>query len=268
MLRIRNGRLPKVAKEQLAIYQTEVNQHQGYATQVAAAKRLFGQRNKAKNATFLAVRTKLTEMCNGPRRCMYCEDSVADEVEHFKPKDLYPDVVFSWANYLFACGPCNGPKNNKFCVVDVNGNLLDVTRSRNQPVVPPLKGSSALINPRRENPLEFFWLDLKNTFEFTAHPNLIGVAQLRAEYTLDVLGLNSRDYLRQARKNAFDGFLSRLSNYVGQQQVGATATQLNRIKSSIQRSPHITVWKEIQRQQLYHAKLRDLFAAAPVALEF
>ena len=48
---------------------------------------------------------------------MYCEDSVADEVEHFRPKDLYPDVVFAWRNYLYACGQCNGGKNNRFSIV-------------------------------------------------------------------------------------------------------------------------------------------------------
>ena len=26
---------------------------------------------------------------------MYCEDAPADEVEHFQPKDLYPEFVFS-----------------------------------------------------------------------------------------------------------------------------------------------------------------------------
>ena len=50
---------------------------------------------------------------------MYCEDSVGDEVEHHRPKNLYPDHTFLWDNYLYACGPCNGPKNNRFAVFDV-----------------------------------------------------------------------------------------------------------------------------------------------------
>jgi hypothetical protein len=37
---------------------------------------------------------------------------VTDEAEHINPKDLYLERVFDWANYLYACGPCNGPKSN------------------------------------------------------------------------------------------------------------------------------------------------------------
>ena len=33
-------------------------------------------------------------MCAGAKRCMYCEDSAADEVEHHLPKNLYPEFVF------------------------------------------------------------------------------------------------------------------------------------------------------------------------------
>ena len=73
--------------------------------QVKAAKTLFKSRNRKENRTFAAVRKELADLCSGSRRCMYCDDSVADEVEHFRPKDLYPEVVFAWMNYLYACGP-------------------------------------------------------------------------------------------------------------------------------------------------------------------
>lgn len=36
---------------------------------------------------FADVRRVLDEMCSGPRRCGYCEDSCADEIEHIRPKD-------------------------------------------------------------------------------------------------------------------------------------------------------------------------------------
>ena len=32
-------------------------------------------------------------MSRGPNRCMYCEDSCADEIEHFRPKDLRLDKI-------------------------------------------------------------------------------------------------------------------------------------------------------------------------------
>ena len=69
------------------------------------------------NPTFRKVRESLTRMCSGAQRCVYCEDSVGDEVEHIEPKDLYPCLVFLWTNYVYACGRCNGGKSNKFAVV-------------------------------------------------------------------------------------------------------------------------------------------------------
>ena len=114
MLKMRNAQLPQTACNKLAEYQADVDAQSTYKAQVVRAKSRFSLRNRKTNVAFVAVRDKLTKMCSGARRCMYCEDSVADEVEHFKPKDLYPEVVFAWMNYLYACGPCNGPKNNQF----------------------------------------------------------------------------------------------------------------------------------------------------------
>lgn len=40
------------------------------------------------------------------------------------PKNMYPEKVFVWSNYLFSCGLCNGPKNNQFAVFDNTGNVV------------------------------------------------------------------------------------------------------------------------------------------------
>jgi hypothetical protein len=118
--------VPTVAA--LAAYQAAVDATGGYAERVAAAKELFGRYNKRGNATFDEVKRVLDQLCAGARRCAYCEDSVADEVEHVRPKALYPEVVFAWANYVYACGPCNGPKGNHYAVF-VNA---DATPSRSR----------------------------------------------------------------------------------------------------------------------------------------
>ncbi|GHU76870.1 hypothetical protein FACS189461_4930 [Spirochaetia bacterium] len=49
------------------------------------------------------------------QKCAYCECNATEgggymEVEHFKPKSLYPEFVFEWANLLPACRRCNGMK--------------------------------------------------------------------------------------------------------------------------------------------------------------
>ena len=106
-------------------YQTRVDSERTHAERVKKGKALFKRYNRQENRVFGVVRERLATMCAGARRCGYCEDSVGDEVEHIRPKDLYPEVVFVWENYLLACGPCNGGKNNRFSVIR-GGRLIDV----------------------------------------------------------------------------------------------------------------------------------------------
>lgn len=269
MLKVRNGRLPKAARDKLAEYQADVDAQGTYKERVARAKSRFSLRNRKNNAAFQTVKKKLTAMCNGARRCMYCEDSVADEVEHFKPKDLYPDVVFVWMNYLYACGPCNGPKNNQFSVIDpATGQRVNVTRPRGALITPPQKGDVALIDPRRENPLEFLILDLQDTFAFTPIADADTVDFKRAEYTIDVLRLNERDYLIEARENALIAYESMLSRYVQLRDEDAPNSEIARVKKGIQGAPQPTVWAEMKRQHAHHPTLADLFGKAPEALDF
>ena len=101
MIHLSDPGLDHEATEGLARYQREVNAAGSYAARVAKAKESFGARNRRSNRTFRSVRKALTVMCSGAQRCVYCEDSVGDEVEHIAPKDLYPCKVFMWANYVY-----------------------------------------------------------------------------------------------------------------------------------------------------------------------
>jgi uncharacterized protein (TIGR02646 family) len=55
------------------------------------------------------IKNPLFESSHG--KCAYCECSVIEssylEVEHYKPKSLYPEKVFDWENFLPACSHCN-----------------------------------------------------------------------------------------------------------------------------------------------------------------
>ena len=263
MLKIENGWLPQVHQDTLARYQADVDAEPTYKKQVAAAKRLFKSRNRSENSTFTAVRKELTRLCSDSRRCMYCEDSVADEVEHFRPKNLYPEVVFAWMNYLYACGPCNGGKNNKFVVIDDTGALIDVTRPYKAPVVRPESGDAALIDLRRENPLDFLMLDLHETFEFTPIADAGTHDYERASYTIEVLGLNDRDYLVMARKTAFENYRALLYTYGQECDPQRRSIGMRAIRDNY----HPTVWWEMKRQRQRWEELADLFAHAPEFLD-
>ena len=262
MLKIGSGWLPHAHQEKLAEYQEEVDGQLTYREQVKAADRLYSARRG--NSTFAAVRMELAELCSGPRRCMYCEDSAADEIEHFRPRDLYPEVVFAWMNFLYACGLCNRRKSNRFFVIHTDtGAFIDVTRPRGAPNSRPASGDVALIDPRRENPQDFLMLDLRDTFEFTPMADAGTTDYERAIHTIEVLGLNDRDYLVMARRNAFDSYRAVLDAY-GQQ---SDPQRRCAIRRAIRDGSHPTVWREMKRQQSKMDVLANLFARAPELLE-
>ena len=46
--------------------------------------------------------------------CVYCEEFDKGEVEHFYPKKRFPELVYEWSNWLFACHACNQLKGDKW----------------------------------------------------------------------------------------------------------------------------------------------------------
>lgn len=51
-------------------------------------------------------------------KCAYCETLInanrSQQVEHFKPKSLFPSLAYDWSNYFLACNGCNGAKLDKW----------------------------------------------------------------------------------------------------------------------------------------------------------
>ncbi len=261
--------LPETTQEALGGLQLEIDAIDDYAERVSAAKTEFSKRNRPTNPVFQIIREKLAEMCSGARRCGYCEDSYADEVEHIKPKDLYPECVFVWDNYLYACGPCNGPKNNQFAVLtEATGDVIDVTRRRGAPIVPPEPGNPLLINPRFEEPLDFMMLDLRGTFLFMPLGAPDSWEYQRAEYTIRVLRLNDRDALLEAREEAYRSYRARLSEYIDQRNSNPPGDGLHDLIVALNRMGHPTVWQEMQRQHQQIPELQNLFDHAPEALKW
>ncbi|MGV8889812.1 MAG: HNH endonuclease [Pseudomonas sp.] len=211
MISITSRDLERHSLERLQGLQDEVNRLVGYEAQVAYAKSSWSRKPAG---LFTGLKARLAEMCSGNLRCVYCEDSLADEIEHMRPKDLYPEQAYVWGNYVLACGPCNGPKNNKFAVLGNPLALMDITRKRGAAVVQPVAGRYALIDPRVEDPLEFLWLDFRTSRYVPNTGDKASETWIRAEYTINVLGLNKRDALVRGRKCAFSGYTSRLRTWL------------------------------------------------------
>jgi uncharacterized protein (TIGR02646 family) len=268
MVRIESVELPPRAELGLKRYQAEVNSERDYARRVEVAAVKFATYNRATNSVFDGVRRTLDAMCSGARRCMYCEDSAADEVEHHHPKNLYPDLVFVWENYLYACGPCNGPKSNRFAIFR-GDELQEIGRGRRSPVSRPPAGNSALLDPRTEDPLGYLMLDIAgNTFRFVSLAEPGSRAAKRAEYTLDVLGLNRRELLPRARREAYLSYRARIVEFGHKRDGGANEKELTLLIDALGNMQHPTVFHEMRRQRELVPELKKLFKKVPEALNW
>lgn len=238
-----------------------------FGDRVEAAKRTFKSRNRKDSRTFDVVKVHLHAMCNHTARCVYCEDNYADEVEHIRPKDLYPEQCFAWDNYVYACGPCNGPKNNHFAVFDDAGVEHDVTPPRKRrgeptpPRQPPIPGAPLLIDPRVEDPMHFLVLDLASG-GLAPHPERDASDRRRAEWTRDTLGLNKRR-LPRARVQRVRAFRACLKEYADDKEAGADLAALQAAREAILGMDHQTVLREMWRQRSFEPDLAALFLRVP-----
>lgn len=267
MQRLPDLPLPAAAAAQLIAYQAEIDRLATFAEQVESGKRLFRSRNQRTNATFNAIKTVLTAMCSGSRRCAYCEDSAADEVEHIYPKHFYPDRVFVWRNYVYACGPCNGPKGSSFAVFPAGpDSQVELTRLSESAPSPPPTGEPGLIDPRTEDATQFLALELRETFYFVERAPAGTLEHERARYTIKILGLNEREVLPASRRAAYKDYRAHLSQYLTVRTHGGDAAELTRLATEIRTRQHPTVWSEMKRQHASLPNLAPLFAAVPEAL--
>ncbi len=269
MIRLFAPDLPEEIARHLEEKQRIFDASGDYPFRVSDVQRVWKNKNRS---NFRIVREKLAEMCPGPRRCHYCEDSCAIAIEHIKPKTLYPEAVFQWSNFLFVCQLCNGRENKgeKFAVFAGPRRIFkDVTRKRNAAILPPVAGMPVLLNPREEDPLNV--LELRFPMCVFLPVEGLGRRDLkRAEYTIETLGLND-NLLPQARRGAYESYRALLIVYLKERDETPTQVQPNRYITALKRMHHPTVWAEMKRQHQRIQELqelRDLFARAPEALDW
>lgn len=262
MYKLPNIELSQSDLSDLARSQDLIDVLKYYHEKVDAAKSSFASKP---TPLFKRIRDALASMAGDLVRCAYCEDSCADEVEHIRPKDFFPECTYIWRNYLFSCGPCNGGKGNRYPIL-AGSTQIDLQRHRKTSgVVPPPTGIDLFINPRSEDPLAFLWMDVAaGTFMFSSLDEDDLVSDVRAVATIDILRLN-REPLRQARQNAFGGYRDRLAQLADRKAAGASEDELASRRADISRSPHRTVWLEMKRQKRLVSELEALFGAVPEA---
>lgn len=149
--------------------------------QYEEANRLWGfKRNKA----FDEIRERLRSyMAPGEGGCMYCEYTLGDAIDHYRPMEKYPSRAFEWNNYLWSCTTCNTHFKGTQFPLDENGLPL-------------------LIDPTREDPRDHLELS-PGTGKLTARTQM-------GSATIAVLGFERRGGLDIVRARAWRGVQSLL----------------------------------------------------------
>lgn len=246
MIKLHDRALSKSALNDLADYQAIIQAEPTYEQQRKKAQALWKSKKKPRKNPFLEVTNVLIAMSPATRRCSYCEDARGEDIDHFRPKNLYPELTFEWANYLLACSACNSnAKRDKFAIFDANNNSQTVTKDNRFQIDPFIKADSALINPRYEDPLEFLRIDILNSFYFQARPHLSERDKQRADYTIDTLQLNKRTELVDWRTLGYSAFVGWVDTYRRYKKVSPSLLADHRQK--LKKYNHLAVWEEMKR---------------------
>jgi len=128
------------------------------------------------------IREALETMFNNGK-CAYCESLIThvgySQIEHFRPKNSFPELCFEWDNLLLACSVCNGAayKGTKF---------------------PRASDGGFLVNPCEDDPDDLF--DFSCELDENSEEGFIAVVRPkhpRGEITEQSLGLNRIPLLRK-----------------------------------------------------------------------
>ena len=141
-----------------------------------AAERIYTSSRKAQ--WFKPIIDALKQMVGVGERCMFCSGSECSQVEHFRPKAVFPLMTMRWENLFWTCGICNLSKGDRF--------------------PPDTEEGETLIDPTTENVWDFFFVDEFGNLTERWRPELNDIDP-RAHVTVRVFSLD-RDALQQSRQ--------------------------------------------------------------------
>lgn len=124
MRRIQRVALPTAAQNYLGKRQLDANDKHKNGDLNIERDWKSARQTKPLKAVVATLQTMM-----GPRqRCMYCLDSHGADIEHFRPKAVYPKRMYLWPNLLLCCTECGRFKGNKFPMSGKQALLIDPTR--------------------------------------------------------------------------------------------------------------------------------------------
>ena len=169
--------LPAAVAARLAAETAAIKSH---SDSKAEAERRFNNARKTK--WFKPVVDRLADLSGFGQRCMFCSGSESSDVEHYKPKAVFPDLAMTWENYLWSCTPCNRSKSNRF--------------------PPHTELGGRFVNPLDDDVWSFFFIDEFGILT-PCYDSNSGSLNERAVATRDFLDLN-REAVQESRKIRLD----------------------------------------------------------------
>jgi uncharacterized protein (TIGR02646 family) len=171
MIRVEKPQEPQVLRDNKSVWTAELLQAiHDYGAIGKAPKSLLNRYNKDE------IRALLFE--SSYHKCAYCEGNPTGtsylEIDHFRPKSLYPKETFEWDNMIPSCHICNNTKSTHDTV--------------NEPI----------INPYNTDPETVFYFDTINIVAIQ------GCGE--AQKTIEICGLNDMRLL-SARAVVFAQFI-------------------------------------------------------------
>ena len=162
-------------------------------------------------------------------KCAYCEQKLLDapkHIEHYRPKDTYYWLAYSWDNLLLCCGACNSAKgkrfaiknsvvtysNEAFCDIHGFGNNYDFVEE------------PKIINPEKEDVLDLIFFDSKaeiysddervnHTIKNARNLNRGELVQLRKQIVTDSINRMNRHYLHFLQDKNINVFIPDIENF-------------------------------------------------------
>lgn len=163
-------------------------------------------------------------------KCAYCEQKLLDaprHIEHYRPKDTYYWLAYSWDNLLLCCGACNSAKGKRFAkennqVIYINesfesihflGKLYDEIEK------------PKIINPEKENVLDLIFFDregimysrdtrVHHTIEEACKLNRNELVELRIEIITDFINVMNEHYLFFQKAKDLTRFIPDINNFI------------------------------------------------------
>ena len=150
------------------------------------AKRVYDNSRKAQ--WFKPVMETLLGLCGGVEVCMYCSSNEPSQIEHYRPKAVFPELAMVYDNYLWTCSICNGSKLDRF--------------------PPDTEAGEQILNPIDDSVWEYFTFDHFGNLTPLLSSNGEDFLS-RAISTCEVVKID-REFLQKRRRRRYSSYVKDL----------------------------------------------------------